>query len=458
MTNITELSTTEANIQKIKSFEINGNNEIPFELVLGRQNKTTKLLANSDSVEPMQGQNRWYHYEFEQPVFLSKIDVSTENYSSFDKFEFKWTLADGTESQATHGRATKNDDHYVAEINQLLRKVSFRPPKKYVASPEITRIQLNGFPKSDLQNLVKLLTRLDEYKADVLSVTQKAIDNAKQANQTVLDAEHQINAYDAEITGKRNEIEKLISQSDKLFQKKQILEDEISKCKRDISSLNEESTSIGEKITERKAESGGLAQEIDERNRELRALQDDVNMFPTEISAFIQQGGQTIQTYLKLAAVPISLMVLVTGLLVFNAANLTTVFDEVEGAKIWSILLTRLPYVVIATVILAASYKLTLAMISEIIKINQQRLNLTKISIIATDTSNAAQKDLNDLSDAELYELRTDLKMQLLRDHLKEYLSSSFHYQVKSSKLLPQRLGKQNVPDKPQIDEPASEE
>ena len=161
----------------------------------------------------------------------------------------------------------------------------------------------------------------------------------------MLDAEHPINAYDAEITGKRNEIEKLNLKVINYSRRNKYLKTKFQMQTRYLM-LNEESTSTG-KITERKLK-GGLAQEIDERNRELRALQDDVNMFPTEISAFIQQGGQTIQTYLKLAAVPISLMVLVTGLLVFNAANLTTVFDEVEGAKIWSILLTRLPYVVIA--------------------------------------------------------------------------------------------------------------
>ena len=128
-----------------------------------------------------------------------------------------------------------------------------------------------------------------------------------------------------------------------------------------------------------------LNKEVAEFNQKLRVLRDDVNLFPTEISHFVSQGGQNIGTYWELAAVPIGLIVIVTGLLVFNAANLTTVLDESNTAKVWSILLTRIPFVVITTAIIAASYKLARVFIREMIQINQQRLNLSKINIVATD-------------------------------------------------------------------------
>lgn len=56
------------------------------------------------------------------------------------------------------------------------------------------------------------------------------------------------------------------------------------------------------------------------------------------------------------------------------------------------------------------------------IKINRQRLNLTKISIIAKDVSSASEHELA-LSSDEVYRLRTELKMKLLGDHLKDYIS-----------------------------------
>lgn len=57
----------------------------------------------------------------------------------------------------------------------------------------------------------------------------------------------------------------------------------------------------------------------------------------------------------------------------------------------------------------------------------QQRLNLTKISIIAKDVSDASEDDLS-LDDAARYEHRTHLKMNLLREHLKGYLAEDYEY------------------------------
>lgn len=68
----------------------------------------------------------------------------------------------------------------------------------------------------------------------------------------------------------------------------------------------------------------------------------------------------------------------------------------------------------------------------EIIEINRQRLNLTKIGIIAKDISNAAEVGL-DLNEVERYGLRVRLKMELLKDHLKGYISSNIDVQLPSS-------------------------
>ena len=59
------------------------------------------------------------------------------------------------------------------------------------------------------------------------------------------------------------------------------------------------------------------------------------------------------------------------------------------------------------------------------IKINQQKLSLTKVSIIAKDIASASENGLN-LNDHELFQLRSHLKMNMLRDHMKEYLSKDF--------------------------------
>ncbi|MCT4555736.1 MAG: hypothetical protein N4A53_13700 [Pelagimonas sp.] len=447
----TDLSKAREEAEKIHATEVPVRSQLPFTLLHGRSKKTTKLLANSGSTIPMSGSNRWFDFEFTEPVFLNEIIVDEENYSTFNEFEFRWTLAQGGEVNQEF--AKKGDGNYRAPINQLVRKVSFRPPKKWFTDTKITRVQLVGFQVEELEGFIRLVARLDRYKENVSAEANKAIENADAANEEVAQAELDRDAINNEISEANQKVAELNANLGRLTEQRQGLLEDITKREETISSLDERRSQAQDIISERTAARESLAKEVAELKQELRALEDDVNMFPTEIGAFVSQGGQNIRTYWKLAAVPIALMVLVTGLLVFNAANLTTVLDEGDTAKIWSILVTRIPYVVIATAIITASYKLARVFVAEIMRINQQRLNLSKISIVATDASNTSQEGLTDLSDRDLYELRTDLKMQLLRDHLKEYLSADFRYQGKATNNWARLLKTRGVsePENPEI-------
>lgn len=109
-------------------------------------------------------------------------------------------------------------------------------------------------------------------------------------------------------------------------------------------------------------------------------------------------------------------------LLISGAADLTVIISENPKIDIQTLLLSRIPYVTIASGIIYACYEIAKVFISEMIKINRQRLNLTKISIIAKDVSSAAETGLNNLDEDKIYKLRTEQKMELLRNHLTYYL------------------------------------
>ncbi|WP_136439274.1 hypothetical protein [Pacificoceanicola onchidii] len=426
----TDFAKAEEEAAKIDGTEIPEISDLPFELLLGKGRKTTKLVANSGDPSPISGSNRWFDFQFAEPVFLVEVIVDEENYSTFNEFEFRWTLAQGGEGSQEFSK--RSNEGYRASINQLVRRVSFKPPKKWLTNTQITRVRLLGFQIDELEDFIRLVAKLDQYKENVSEEARKEIRKAEAANEKAKNIEMHREKLLSEISDSNSKVAELNANIGRLTEQRQGLIEDIASREEAISNLDERSVQVQEIIAERTTERKSLAKSVAELKQELRALEDDVNMFPTEIGGFVSQGGQNIGTYWKLAAVPIALMVLVTGLLVFNAANLTTVYDEGGTAKIWSILLTRIPYVIIATAIITACYKLARVFIAEIMRINQQRLNLSKISIVATDASNTSQEGL-DLTDRELYELRTDLKMQLLRDHLKEYLSTDFRYQGRST-------------------------
>ncbi|MDD1452415.1 hypothetical protein NHF48_018210 [Sphingomonas sp. H160509] len=136
-------------------------------------------------------------------------------------------------------------------------------------------------------------------------------------------------------------------------------------------------------------------------------------------------------------------------LLIKGAADLSFIISSDKDINIEALMISRVPYVTIAVAVITASYKVARVFISEIMKINNQRLSLTKISIIAKDVSFSSEHGLS-LTDEESYQLRTNLKMQMLRDHLKDYLSKDFTIE------LPKRLlgifpaGKEKVTVKPE--------
>jgi hypothetical protein len=230
----------------------------------------------------------------------------------------------------------------------------------------------------------------------------------------------------AEVVKEKTKVDNLNATLGRLTEQRNGIQIDMKIREETITRLDEQTASINELCEERKTERSELATKITEQKQDLRKLKDDINMFPTEISGFVSQAAHNTKMYWKLAWLPILLLVAMTALLVSNAANLTTILDENNNTRLFSILVTRIPYVVIISAVLGVAYKLAALLIGEIMRINQQRLNLSKVSIIAADVSKASLEGLTDLSDVEIIELRNRIKMDLLRDHFGEYLSKDF--------------------------------
>ncbi|MFX0543838.1 hypothetical protein ACEWPM_019375 [Roseovarius sp. S4756] len=380
-----DLSGANDKLNQLRESGVESATNLPFELLNRRTNKTTKLAANSGAKEPMDGANRWFDYEFSEPVFLCEIVIVMENYTSYDTFEVKWEMAQGGEIRQEISR--DSDTTYRCNVNQLIRSVSFRPPKKWWTAAKLNSVSLIGFQSGELEEFVRLVTRLDRFKSDIVKDSERAIKSAEEANAKLDTLRQERDELNGKITEAKGTVTDLNNQIGRLTEERNGLVADVKKREETAVTLEEQAEAIKEHIAERNAERSGLATEIAEQKQELRLLQDDINMFPTEISGFVSQASQNTKTYWQLSWIPIILLVIMAGLLVFNAANLTTVIDEYENARIFSILVTRIPYIVIATAIIGAAYKLAALLVGEIMRINQQRLNLSKVSIIATDVS-----------------------------------------------------------------------
>ena len=67
-------------------------------------------------------------------------------------------------------------------------------------------------------------------------------------------------------------------------------------------------------------------------------------------------------------------------------------------------------------------------LVFEVIRINRQRVEFAKLSIIAKDVSAAAAHRLTEIPEEGVFEAEIQLKMELLREHMKNYVGNEFEY------------------------------
>lgn len=116
--------------------------------------------------------------------------------------------------------------------------------------------------------------------------------------------------------------------------------------------------------------------------------------------------------------------------LVYGGAYLTTILKVENDAQLWTIFWSRIPFVLAVSSVMFVAYEVSNIFIRKIMEINQQILDFAKIGIIAKDVSETSSINL-DLTDEEKFELRTKLKMDMLKSHLSKDLGKKFEINIK---------------------------
>lgn len=403
--------------------------QIPIELFCNKSKRTTPLINNQSPEANQKGENRWYDIELKEPIYISSITVKTEDYKSYGAADAKWSNA---AYKFYSERKTKNSENsFRFEVNNFIDKFSFKPEKAYTGSPKILSINLTGYTREEFENICNTVIKLDSEKENLIKKLAsietdelKHVNKISELTNEKEELEDSILELKNEKAGHQAEINTLKEQGEELHLKINELESKESNITSRIETLDD---SIDKKKNEQKQ----LNTIISKNNAELKALKENINMFPSEITGFVDQGARSISRYTLIAAVPIAIIVIVTAALFFNAADLTVIYKEQENFNVWYILITRIPFVIIAVTLIHSCYRIAKIFMQEIIRINHQRLNLSKISIIATDVSTASSEGLG-LSEDETYQLRTNLKMELLREHLKSYIKEDYEYKETS--------------------------
>ena len=418
-----EDSSTTVLIDKVSSFDIEKIKTIPITCFNKRANKTTRLVNNIDPSNFLKGKNQWYAFEFESPIFAKEIRIFCEGYSSLSSGDLNVEF----NGSAVNRKTKCPDGIFSFTVGTFVDRFSFKPERKFLGDQWITKVEVIGYVQGQIWELEETLVKIESLKTKAVGFIKDKADRSRGLTVEIENLEYRVKQLNDEISESESYIENLKVSSDEYRV-------EITKMKSDVAALEREESEItsrlevvSDSIDKKKSDQRQLNSEISIAESELKHLKEEIRLFPSEISGFVKEGTGSVFRYSIMAAVPILVIVGVVASLFSGAVDLTVLHETEDSYELLSVLLTRLPFVLVSIAIIHACYRLAKVFISEIISINKQRLNLSKISIIATDVATAASDGLG-FNDEELYQKRLEMKMELLREHMREYISADYKY------------------------------
>ncbi len=319
---------------------------------------------------------------------------------------------------------------------ELITSFSFRPPSKILPGKRIVSVMAEGLDYASLTETLRSYQRISDWKQAILKTVRKQNDEfSERANE--------INATIQKIEVNKTllkEIENALRISQQEFAKSEAQQDQARKDlesrQETLSKSEEEFQSVRRKTAAEHEKLKDLSQSVLNHRAELKKLKDDINLFPTELSAFANQGSKTARLYAFLSLIPMSVIIIMAYNLILGAGTLRDATWDKSLSEVAAVIIARGPYVTLCMAVIAACYGVARFLLGEVVKINRQKLSLNKISIIATDVSKAAEIDLHELDQEELFEKRIQFKMILLREHLKTYIADDLDLKLPRIKLL----------------------
>lgn len=413
---------------------VSGVPPIPYHLVEKHHNKTTKLLSNSGTDTSIQAKNRWHDYAFSSPLFLAFVDIEGSDIADSDEYRFKAKVVGGRMKEF---RGHPRQGKLRIDINEFVESFSFKPPSifwsVFLRSPEIQRVSLWGFQQADISDFLYKISRVQKIKNDAVAEITSIRDETNALLGDLTSKESELATINDDIASAETSLTTLNTNIAEKEAQDSELQSKIDRSENQLESINQQ-------VAERRAELDTVTkgreaekQAVDEAKATLKKLNENINLFPSEISGFVNQASEDIKSYTNYTVGLIAIICILFIWVLSGAFDLSEFVKDNPDREVWPLLLAKLPLAIVVSALVAAAYKISRVFIAEILKINQQKLSLTQVSIIAKDVSQSAEHGLN-LNEVQTYGLRLRTKMALLSDHIGTFVPSD------AERLLPQGI------------------
>lgn len=341
-------------------------------------------------------------------------------------FELNYTNILGQEKRIFNSTLNK-DGRIVFSVNDVIKRFQLKYERKRLSIYKRTIIEDLKIFGYEFETIVSELDYFRQIKGD-----------REQYEEKISILKNSITDKLTQLTTKKDEYDKYLEDNSnfeaELLENIEILKEQKSNLQNNINQQNIEIESLSSQITAKDNQLAKLNEEIsyqkthekylygtNERlEKRRKELEKSVNLFPDNLEGFITRATKTKWTYGFLAFIPLIILGFIVNLSWGTLKEFTAISTVETFEKAWIILIQRLPFtlliITLASMCLAFLYK----MVRHLTEIQQQELNLSKISMLARDVSDSEHSSLEE---KVIQKLRIDRKMKLIR----EFLNSEFN-------------------------------
>lgn len=378
-------------------------------------------LVNREQQENISVQTGKITIKFLEPMWIYDLTIWTasEDQVNTDKL-YRHTTATFTYSRGgTREIALSAYDNYldcypkdfISEIEIKffnINKVLILTP------PKCQKINIKGLSGEDY---VELCGKIGNYltNAGKLTSTRDRIQaELTEKNNKILDLHNEINELADSLDSAKSELgteeEKLNAARTALLQ-----------VESQASLLTKKCADTEQRIDENERNNKTLVINIQDNKAELAKLLANKNVFMEEYSSYVEQGKRNIQFYTLVGIILFIIIGACLKQLITSALALSNDPTILKTISALDLFVSRLPLAFVLGLIMIVSVKMLSTLLGKIFEIHQERLLLSKLSILAKDNSFFSATGV-DVSSEIIYDKRVSLKMELL----KEFLSGNY--------------------------------
>lgn len=403
------------NVKEIVKYKINSDEGLPYtinvDLIDSRSGKIIDLLENTINDNRVVTLNsQYYYFKFKKPIYIHKVNFIIAEDVNLSGMELI-----GVDISNNKKEVFFKKDQTIWEPNKIIKEFKIKPKKISSRKVKLHKIEMFGFTIEDIECVKDRIYEVKTYKSDLKQELDELIQKEKDFNNN------------------KDEFNQLNEEIPELQENKIALEEKISNLENQRKSLKEDNQTLKDSASQLQTKSNSLNKDIPLLEQKIKKLTADKNIFSTEMAEYIKQANQHITIYFFLSLTPWILIACISYLVFNKTAGLSTIYNLIDDIDVFIIFWTRLPFALITISILFVSYEISKVFVQNMMKIQSQKRVFAKIGIVAKDVADSSILELKGLTDSERFELRTKLKMDLLKAHLSNDIGENYEYKIKTS-------------------------